>query len=70
MEPYGYTLLNQSTPAFASTMAGVVCQIEPRLFLDSGVDFGITSAAPEKRAFVGVTYAIANVYSRLRPNRH
>lgn len=69
LEPYGYTLLNQSTPAFASTMGGFNYQVRPRLYFDSGLDVGVSSGAPRKRLFVGVTYAIANVYSWLRPGR-
>lgn len=67
VEPYGYTLLNQGSPAFASTMIGFNYKVQPRLYLDSGLDFGVTSEAPRERVFVGVTYALGNVYSWMRP---
>ena len=62
-EPYGYTLLNQSSPAFASAMVGFNYKLQPRLYLDAGLDVGVTHYAPNKRVFVGITYAIANLYS-------
>ncbi len=62
-EPYGYTALNASNPAFASVMGGITYQVKSRLFLDGGLDGGLTRYAPHKRVFVGVTYAIANFYS-------
>jgi Putative MetA-pathway of phenol degradation len=62
-EGYGYTDLNQSNPAFASTMMGFTYQVGSRLILDTGLDVGVTSGAPRKRVFVGITYAMANVYS-------
>jgi hypothetical protein len=67
VEPYGYTSLNQSSPAFASAMVGFNYKVQPRLYLDSGLDVGVTAGAPRKRVFVGITYAIANVYSWMRP---
>jgi hypothetical protein len=67
LEPYGYTALNESTPAFASTTLGFNYRVQPRLYLDSGLDVGVTAGAPHKRVFVGVTYALGNVYSWLRP---
>lgn len=67
LEPYGYTLLNRSSPAFASVTAGFNYKVNPRLYLDSGLDVGVTAVAPSKRVFVGVTYAIGDVYSWLRP---
>jgi hypothetical protein len=68
-EPYGYTELNPATPAFASLMVGGNYKITPRLYLDSGIDAGITYAAPQRRVFVGATYAMANLYSWMRPGR-
>ena len=65
-EGYGYTTLNQNNPAFASTMLGFTYQVEPRLILDAGLDVGVTSGSPRKRVFVGITYAVANVYSWMR----
>jgi hypothetical protein len=67
VEPYGYTSLNQSSPAFASAMIGFCYEVQPRLHLDSGLDVGITAGAPRKRVFIGITYAIDNVYSWMRP---
>jgi hypothetical protein len=66
VEPYGYTLLNQSDPAWASVTLGFNYKVQPRLYLDTGLDVGVTHYAPQKRVFVGVTYAIANVYSWIR----
>jgi hypothetical protein len=65
-EPYGYTELNAGTPGFASAMLGCNYRVQPRLYLDSGLDIGITAAAPRKRVFVGATYAIGNAYSWMR----
>ena len=67
VEPYGYTSLNSSSPAFASVTAGFNYKVRPRLYLDSGLDVGVTSGAPRKRVFVGITYAIANLYAWMRP---
>jgi hypothetical protein len=66
-EPCGYTLLNQNSPAFASVMAGFNYQVRPRVYLDSGLDVGVTAGSPRKRIFVGVTYAIGNVYLWVHP---
>jgi len=68
-EGYGYTALNSATLAWASTMAGVTYQVKPRLLLDSGFDVGVTPYAPRQRVYFGVTYAVANLYSRMRPGR-
>jgi hypothetical protein len=65
LEPYGYTRLSQSTPAFASLMFGFDYEINPHLYLDSGLDVGATSGAPRKRVFVGITCAVGNIYSWL-----
>jgi hypothetical protein len=67
MEPYGYVSLNPSSQAFASDMIGFNFKVQSRLYLDSGLDVGVTAGAPRKRVFVGITYAIANVYSWMRP---
>jgi hypothetical protein len=69
-EPYGYTLFNPVTPAFASVMFGFNYRVQPRWYLDSGLDVGVTSAAPRQRVFVGITYAIGNVYSWMSPPQH
>lgn len=68
-EGYGYTRLNRANPAFASTMVGVTYQANPRLVLDGGVDMGVTSGAPQGRIFLGITYAVSNLYSMIRPSR-
>jgi hypothetical protein len=68
-ESYGSTFLNSQTQAFASTMAGFTYQVHPRLVLDTGIDVGVTAWAPRKRIYVGVTYAMANLYSVMRSNR-
>lgn len=65
-EPYGYTLMNQGSPAFASAMLGCNYKVHPRLYLDSGLDVGVSAGAPRKRVFVGVTYAIGSLYSWVR----
>jgi hypothetical protein len=67
LEPYGYTALNAATPAFASVTLGFNYRVQSRLYLDGGLDAGVTAGAPQKRVFVGVTYAMGNVYSWLRP---
>jgi hypothetical protein len=64
-EAYGFTELNAASPAFASTMVGFTYQVNPRLILDTGLDVGVTPNAPSKRVYLGVTYAIANIYRRL-----
>lgn len=66
-EGYGYSCLNDRTPAIASVMAGVTYQLHRRLVLDAGIDTGATPAAPPERVYVGVTYAVANLFSLLRP---
>ena len=66
LEPYGYTSLNRSSPAFASVTAGFNYQLRPRLYLDGGLDVGVTSGAPRERVFVGITYAIKNLYAWVR----
>ena len=65
-ESYGYTLLNQNSPAFASIMIGFVYEVHPRLYLDTGLDQGVTHDAPHQRVYVGITAALANLYSFTR----
>lgn len=65
-EGYGYSTLNQDNPAFASSMIAFTYQVNPRLILDTGLDVGVTHYAPNARFFVGITYAISNVYAWLR----
>ncbi len=66
VEPYGYTSLNPSSPAFASATAGFNYKVRPRLYIDSGLDVGVTAGAPRKRVFIGITYAVANAHSWMR----
>jgi hypothetical protein len=66
LEPYGYTSLNQFTPAFASTTLGFNYKAQARMYLDGGLDMGVSHDAPHKRVFVGVTYAMSNLYSLMR----
>jgi hypothetical protein len=68
-EPYGYTALNTQTPGFASVMAGGSFQVRPRLYLDTGMDVGVTAGAPHKRIYGGFTFAVTNVYTWLQPQR-
>jgi len=67
LEGYGYSALNSANPAFASALVGATYQVSPRFVLDGGLDVGVTHDAPKKRAFVGVTYAVANLYRMFRP---
>ena len=67
VEPYGYSSLNPGNPAFASAMVGFNYKVQPRVYLDGGLDLGVTHDAPHKRVYVGVTYALANVYSWMKP---
>lgn len=69
LESYGKTTANASTPAYASLAAGCSVQVNPRLYLDAGYDNGITSAAPGKRVFAGITLAVANLYTAVIPRR-
>ena len=66
-EPYGYTALNLQTDGYASWMAGCSVQVRPRLYLDGGMDFGVTATAPHSRVYGGVTFAVANVYRWVVP---
>lgn len=65
-EPYGGTEANAAAPAFASLMVGLTYKLNPRTYLDGGVDCGVTSTAPSKRVYVGLTYAMGNVYAWAR----
>jgi hypothetical protein len=66
LEPYGYTRLNPANPAFASAMAGINYHLRPYIYLDTGFDAGITPGAPKMRAYVGITYGVANVYAWIK----
>ncbi|HZR58751.1 MAG TPA: hypothetical protein VFA74_17915 [Terriglobales bacterium] len=66
LEPYGYTLLNHNNAAFSSMMIGFNYKVQSRLYLDTGVDVGVTSYAPHKRVYIGITYAIVNLYAWIK----
>lgn len=68
-EGYGATYLNPSNPSYSSVMGGLTYMVKPRLVLDLGSDWGLTHTAPEQRVYGGITLALANVYSLLRPDR-
>lgn len=63
IEPYGFSALNPSTPAFAAVMTGCSFRVRRQMYLDAGVDFGMTDSAPQNRVYAGATYAIGNMYS-------
>jgi hypothetical protein len=65
-EGYGYTALNADTSGFAATMLAFTYQVRPRFVIDSGLDVGVSHDAPQKRVFVGFTYAFGNVYALIR----
>jgi hypothetical protein len=67
VEPYGYNSLNPGNPAFASAMVGFNYKVQPRVYVDGGLDLGVTHDAPHKRVYVGITYAMANLYSWMKP---
>jgi len=61
-EFYGETRLNGTTPGFASSLWALTYTVIPRLVIDGGFEVGITSGGPQRHLFLGVTYAIANLY--------
>ena len=63
-EFYGDTRLNRGTPGFASSLWALTYAISPRLVVDGGFEVGITDGGPHRHLFIGVTYAIANLYRR------
>jgi hypothetical protein len=69
-EFYGNTELNSVTPGFASTLWALTFAIKPRLVIDAGIEIGLSHGAPQQHFFVGVTYAIANLYSAMHPRRN
>jgi hypothetical protein len=69
VEGHGSNELNQATPGFASALTGMTYKVNRRLFLDGGIDSGVTPSAPGERVFVGITYAVANLYRTLSPSR-
>jgi hypothetical protein len=69
-EGYGASFLNPASPAFASLMAGLTYQVNPRWVLDAGSDWGLTAAAPAHRLYGGITIAMANAFGLFRPRRN
>jgi hypothetical protein len=65
-EFYGETELNQTTPAFASSLWALTYTVTPRLVIDGGFEAGLTSGGPHRHMFFGATYSIANLYRALR----
>src|ERR1700746_1080807 len=65
-EFYGETELNQTTPAFASSLWALTYTVTPRLVIDGGFEAGLTSGGPHRHMFFGATYSIANLYHALR----
>jgi Putative MetA-pathway of phenol degradation len=61
-EVYGATELSRSTSSYISSLWALTYTITPRLVVDGGFEAGLTSGGPRRHAFVGVTYAIANLY--------
>ena len=68
-EFYGQTQLNQAIPGFASSLWALTYTIVPRLVIDGGFEAGLTSGGPQRHAFFGATYAIANLYPGWRGKR-
>jgi hypothetical protein len=69
-EFYGETGLNSSAPVFASSLWALTYAIVPRVVIDGGFEAGLTSGGPHRHAFVGVTWAITNLYPGRRKLRH
>jgi Putative MetA-pathway of phenol degradation len=68
-EFYGDTRLNQNSPSFASSLWALTYTVVPRLVIDSGFEAGLTAGGPHRHAFVGLTFAVANVYPGWRRRR-
>jgi hypothetical protein len=65
-EIYGDTQKNAVTAGFASNLWAVQYNASSKLIFDGGVDVGLTSGAPHKRVFVGMSYAFGDLYRSLR----
>lgn len=61
-EFYGQTQLNNTNPAFASSLWALTYAVAPRFVIDGGFEAGLTSGGPRRHAFGGITYSIANLY--------
>jgi hypothetical protein len=66
LEGSGTTTLNQENDAFASILTALTYKVSSRLIIDSGISFGVSSAAPHKTFFAGFTYSIADIYGYFR----
>jgi hypothetical protein len=66
---FGFTALNDTTPAYAMGTLGFAWQVVPRLILDVGWDEGLTTAAPRKRIGFGLTCAPGNIYALVRGSK-
>jgi hypothetical protein len=64
-ELYGYTELNRDVPSYTSTLWALTYAMTPRLVFDSGIDVGLTSGAPHKTVFAGVTYSIVDLNAKI-----
>jgi len=69
-EAYGFSALNTATSGFAAAMMGCSFRVHRQMYLDGGVDFGITDSAPQKRIYAGTTYAVGNIYGWLLGRRN
>jgi hypothetical protein len=67
-EMYGATQLNSLTPGYAGTLWALTYNRTPRLVFDAGIDKGLTAGVPHQRVVFGVSYAIGEAYSWLRPH--
>lgn len=66
-EVYGDTRLNNTVPAFGSTLWALTYTITPRLVVDSGMDTALTPNAPFRKRFVmGFVYSLGELYPSLR----
>jgi Putative MetA-pathway of phenol degradation len=66
VEIYGDTQTNATKQGFASTLWAIQYSLNSRLILDAGIDIGLTTGAPHKRVFAGVSYAVGDLYRSLR----
>ncbi|HTQ96395.1 MAG TPA: transporter [Candidatus Acidoferrum sp.] len=67
-EVYYDTHLNPDNAAFGNSTWGLTYTLNPRCILDGGAYLNLTSGpgAPGKAAFLGVSYAFANLYPKHR----
>lgn len=65
----GESRLNYKHTEFATTLWALTYKVTPRLYLDAGIESGLTSHAPRKHLIFGFTYAIGNLYSSPKRSR-